>query len=62
MTKIKDDENGDAVYELTIDTPLKDQGNQITQYILSVYTGENGSTVEDSYTLYLFKKGTKYGH
>ena len=61
MTKIKDDENGDAVYELTIDTPLKDQGNQITQYILSVYNGEDGSTVEDSYTLYLFKKGTKNG-
>ncbi|MEI3502267.1 MAG: Ig-like domain-containing protein [Anaerovoracaceae bacterium] len=61
MTKIKDDENGDAVYELTIDTLLKDQGNQITQYILSVYNGEDGSTVEDSYTLYLFKKGTKYG-
>ena len=61
MTKVKDDENGNAVYELTIDTPLKDQGNQITQYILSVYNGEDGSTVEDSYTLYLFKKGTKYG-
>ena len=61
MTKVKDDENGNAVYELTIDTPLKDQGNQITQYILSVYNGEDGSAVEDSYTLYLFKKGTKYG-
>lgn len=61
MTKIKDDENGDAVYELTIDTPLKDQGNQITQYLLATYTDKDGNTTEDSYTLYLFKKGTKNG-
>ncbi len=61
MTKVKDDENGDAVYELTIDTPLKDQGNQITQYILATYADKDGNAVEDSYTLYLFKKGTKNG-
>ena len=61
MTKIKDDENGDAVYELTIDTPLRDQGNQIIQYLLATYTDKNSNTTEDSYTLYLLKKGTKYG-
>ena len=61
MTKVKDNEDGDSVYELTVDTPLKDQGNQITKSLLSVYEGEDGSTVQDSYTLYLFKKGTKNG-
>lgn len=61
MTKIKDDENGDAIYELTIDTPLRDQGNQIIQYLLATYTDKNSNTTEDSYTLYLLKKGTKYG-
>lgn len=61
LTKVRDDENGNAVYELELDTTLKAQGRQITQNMLAVYTDENGSRIQCSYTVYLFKIGTVNG-
>ena len=54
-------ENGMATYELEVATPLKEQGNQITQKIVLSYQDEEGNRIDQDYTVYLFKVGTTHG-
>lgn len=61
ITAVSEDEAGNSVYEIEVATPLSENYSDKTQRIYLVYTDEEGNTVQQNYTAYLFKVGSTKG-